>query len=108
MTSEYKHPDGGRVYREGDPAHYFATMALSLRRLAEDYIYHYDRRMVSKDYLTQHQIWTSDPGRIAQHMADLVKSMDEAYNKVNAEKYAPSYGLGKYDEEWDRKYGESQ
>jgi hypothetical protein len=104
-VSDYVHPDGGRTYREGDPAHHFATLARILAEQARQYIDHYERRMAGRDYLGQHLIWPSDPDRIARTMAHTIASLDKAYTAVVVDRDLPSYGLGQWDEEWQRKYG---
>lgn len=104
--NEYVHPDSGRVYREGDPAHYFAALARALSHQAGEFIRHYDAKMAGKDYLAQSGVWESDPNRIAQAMADTITKLGMAYRALQADKHAPGWGLGKYDDEWRRKYGD--
>lgn len=107
MTDQaYIHPDSGREYREGDPAHRFAQLAGVLARECESFLYHYERRLKDHDYLDQQREWVSDPDRIARAMAHTIKALDEAYTAVTVDRTMHEYGLGKCDEEWERKYGE--
>jgi hypothetical protein len=105
--NDYAHPDGGRIYREGDPAHLFAVLARILAEQARQYIDHHERRMADRDYLGQHATWQSDPDRIARSMAHTIASLDKAYTAVVVDRDLPSYGLGQRDEDWQRKYGGS-
>jgi hypothetical protein len=106
VTNDYKHPDGGRIYREGDPAHHFAELAAALRRECEDFIDHYDRRMAGRDYLGQSFTWPSDPDRIARSMSDTMQALDKAYTRIIVDRSMHEYGLGGKDDEWQRKYGD--
>lgn len=103
---EYIHPESGRAYREGDPAHYFAQLAQALRRQCEEFIRHYDERLAGRDYLNQHATWLSDPDRIARSMAHTIAALDKQYTAVTVNRDLHTYGLGRQDEEWQRKYGE--
>ena len=106
MNEDWTHPDSGRIYREEDPAVRFIKLAHALRRECEDFIYHYDQRMAGRDYLGQHLTWQSDPDRIARSMGHTIKALDEAYTAVTVNRYLHEYGLGKQDDEWQRKYGD--
>ncbi len=106
MTEQgYIHPTSGREYHEEDPAVYFMKLAHALRRQCEDFIYHYDGRLKDTDYLQQHGVWPSDPDRIARSMGHTIAALDKAYTAVTVDKTMHEYGLGKRDEEWERKYG---
>lgn len=107
MTDEsYVHPASGREYREGDPAYRFAELARVLARECEAFTYHYDQRLKDRDYLGQQQEWLSDPDRIARAMAHTIEALDKACTAVTVDRTMHEYGLGKRDEEWERKYGE--
>lgn len=106
MNEGYEHPETGRIYREEDPTVYFIKLAHALRRECEDFIYHYDQRMAGRDYLGQHMTWSSDPDRIARSMGHTIEALNKAYTRVTVDKHLHEYGLGKQDEEWQRKYGE--
>jgi len=105
MAEDYTHPDGGRVYREGDPAHRFALLVLGLARECEQFLRHYERRLSGRDYLAQHREWLSDPDRIARAMATTIAELDKAYTAVTIDRDNWQYGLGRRDDEWERKYG---
>lgn len=104
MVEDYVHPDSGRRYREGDPAHHFARLAGFLAEEARQFIEHYERRLKDRDYLAQHLEWPSDPDRIARAMAATIKKLDEAYTAVVVDRDMPNYGLGARDADWERKY----
>jgi hypothetical protein len=104
--SDYAHPDGGRIYREGDPAHHFAELTRILAEQARQYINHYERRMAGRDYLGQHLTWLSDPDRLARSMGHTIAAIDKAYTAVVVDRDLPFYGLGQRDEDWQRKYGQ--
>lgn len=106
MADEYTHPDSGRIYREGDPAHRFAQLVAALNRQCEEFQQHHEARLAGKDYLQQHATWLSDPDRIARAMRSTLAAIDEAYTAVTVDRDLPSYGLGTQDEEWRRKYGD--
>jgi hypothetical protein len=105
MTSSYIHPDSGREYREGDPAHHFAQLSAALASQCERFLEHYRRRLDGHDYLQQYHEWLSDPGHIAQTMGYTIEALDKAYTAVTVDRTLHEYGLGKRDEEWERKYG---
>lgn len=106
MTGDYEHPASGRIYRQGDPAHRFARLAAALRRQCDEFARHYDQRMADRDYLDQQRTWPSDPDRIARFMRETIAALDQAYTDVVYDEQAPEFGLGKRDEEWQRKYGD--
>ena len=98
--TDYVHPDGGRRYREGDPAHRFAQLAQFLANEAREFVDHYDRRLKDRDYLMQHTEWTSDPDRIAHAMAATIAELRKAYTATIVDRE-----LTIMDDEWRRKYG---
>lgn len=104
-SADYIHPDSGRVYREGDPAHYFVQMAAGLRRQCEEFVHYYDTLMAGRDYLQQRTIWQGDPDRIARSMAHTIAALDKAHTAVVVDRDLHEYGPGRQDEEWQRKYG---
>lgn len=109
MTMEpetYVHPKSGRAYQEDDPATYFMRLAHALRQQCEAFIDHYDQRLADHDYLAQHTEWTSDPDRIARSMAHTIATLDKQYTAVTVDRDLHRFGLGRKDEEWQRKYGE--
>jgi hypothetical protein len=106
VTAEYVHPASGRTYREGDPAHHFALLAIALAEQARSYIDHYERRLDGHDYLDQHLTWLSDPDRIARAMAHTIAALDKAYTAVTVDRDMHMYGFGTQDDEWQRKYGQ--
>jgi hypothetical protein len=106
IDEAYTHPASGRTYREEDSAAYFARLAHALRRESEDFIHHYDTRLKGRDYLDQQREWLSDPDRIARAMAHTIAALDKAYTAVTVDRTMHEYGLGKRNEEWERKYGE--
>lgn len=101
----YIHPASGREYREGDPAHRFAELGHVLAEECRQFLYHYEQRIDGRDYLDQHLEWQSDPDRIARAMAHTIAELDKAYSAVIIDRTMHVYGLGKRDEEWERKYG---
>lgn len=101
----WRHPQSGRLYREGDPAHDFARLTHALHQMAAQFVDQYERRLAGRDYLVQHQMWDGDPDRIARLMADMIAKLDKAYTRVHANRTLPDYGLGQRDEEWQRRYG---
>jgi hypothetical protein len=101
----YIHPGSGREYREGDPAHHFAVLVQALARECESFLHHYGQRLEGHDYLAQYREWPSDPDRIARAMGDTIEALDTAYTSVVADETMHQYGLGKKDDEWQRKYG---
>ncbi|MGH9250162.1 MAG: hypothetical protein ACRD0W_11665 [Acidimicrobiales bacterium] len=105
LTSDYKHPDSGRIYREGDPAHHFARLVAGLARECDEFLRHYRDRLADRDYLGQHSAWPSDPERIARAMAHTIAAIDRATTDVVVDRDAHRYGLGDQDDEWQRKYG---
>jgi hypothetical protein len=108
VSEDYTHPESGRVYREGDPAHHFAQLVQVLASECESFLHHFGRRLEGKDYLAQFREWPSDPDRIARAMATTIEALDKAYSRVNADETMHRYGLGKKDDEWQRKYGDVQ
>jgi len=103
--SEYVHPESGRLYREGDPAHHFALLAAGLARECETFLRHYNERLKNADYLAQYHEWPSDPGSIARSMAHTIEALDKAYTAITVDRDLHLFGLGRQDEEWHRKYG---
>jgi hypothetical protein len=106
ISDGYVHPDSGREYREGDPARRFAQLTNVLAQECERYLHHYERRLEGKDYLAQHLEWPSDPDRVARAMGQTIADLDKAYTSVITDRTMHEYGLGKKDDEWERKYGE--
>lgn len=106
MTDDYIHPESGRAYREGDPAHRFATLAAALARQCRAFTDHYSRRLEGHDFLAQHAEWPSDPDRIARTMANTIAELDKAYTAVIGDRDAHKWGLVQRNDEWHRKYGE--
>ena len=102
----YTHPESGRVYREGDPAHHFAQLTHVLAEECRQFLHHYGRRLEGRDYLTQQLEWPSDPDRIARAMAHTIEALDKAYTAVVVDRTMHEYGLGEQDGEWQRKYGD--
>jgi hypothetical protein len=101
----YIHPGSGREYREGDPAQRFAELTRVLAEECRYFLHHYEQRLDGRDYLVQHREWPSDPDRIARAMGRTIEALDEAYTSVVADETMHQYGLGKKDDEWQRKYG---
>jgi hypothetical protein len=99
-AEEYVHPDSGRRYREGDPAHRFAQLAAELNRLSEEFTHHYKQRLAGKDYLAQSVEWRSDPSRIAGSMHRVIEALNETDIAISKDWYATAV-----DDEWRRKYG---
>ena len=108
MTDQiWRHPASGRGYREGDPAHYFVIMARALRQQAEAFVAEYDRRLADRDYLDQHHAWwgNSDADRMVRLLIETTGDVNKAYTAVLRDRDMPDFGLGRRDEEWQRKYG---
>ena len=103
---DYTHPGSGRVYREDDPALYFARLAQALAAECEQFICYYETRLKGKDYLGQKREWPSDPDRIARSMGYTIAALDKAYTAVTVDEHLHEYGLGRQDDEWRRKYGD--
>lgn len=100
----YIHPESGREYRENDPAQHFAQLTDVLAQECERFLYHYKRRLEGKDFLAQHTEWPSDPDLVARAMGRTIEALDKAYTAVVVDRTMHEYGLGKKDEEWQRKY----
>ena len=106
-TEDYRHPASGRIYREGDPAHRFAQLVHILANECGAFLDHHAHRLADRDYLKQHTEWSSDPERIARAMAHTIAELDKAYTAVVVDRDLPDYGLGSWDDEWQRKYGKT-
>lgn len=103
--SDYIHPQSGRTYREGDPAHRLARLAQTLASQCERYLDQYQRQLKDTDYLDQYRTWPGDPDRVARTMVRTIEAIDKAYTDVTSDRTMHEYGLGVRDAEWERKYG---
>jgi hypothetical protein len=106
LDPEFTHPESGRVYKESDPACYFAQLTRVLAEECRRFLYHFEGRLDGKDYLAQHLEWPSDPDRVARAMGATLAALDKAYTAVITDRTMHEYGLGRKDDEWERKYGE--
>jgi hypothetical protein len=94
---DYRHPESGRIYREGDPAHTYALACRAVEVAARELALEVTRHAGS-DYLTRA---ADHPYQGLVRMHGTLDWIDKAYTDLLVDRE-----FSTVDEEYQRKYGE--